>query len=75
MTNSLEKVKDNLAIAKQEIQELKKAKKTFDNYIKKSEKTSKKTGQQRVTGPESVDVEQSSVEKLYDEELQRNMVS
>ena len=63
-------MKDNLAIAKHEILEHKKAKKTLDNYIKKLEKTSKKTGQQRLE-----DVEQSSAEKLYDEELQRNMVS
>ena len=70
MATSLEKVKDNLAIAKHEILEHKKAKKAVDNYIKKLEKTSKKTGQQRLE-----DVEQSSAEKLYDEELQRNMVS
>ena len=70
MTTSLEKAKHTLDIAKQEIQELKKVKKTLDNYIKKLEKTSKKTGQQRLK-----DVEQSSLEKLYNEEVQRNMVS
>ena len=75
MTNSLEKVKDSLAIAKQEIQELKKHKKTLDNYIEKLEKASKKIGLQRLAGPESLDVEQSSMEKLYEEELLRNMAS
>ena len=63
-------MKDKLAIAKQDIQELKKAKKSLEYYVKKLEKTTKKTGQQRLE-----DVEQSSVEKLYDEELQRTMVS
>ena len=70
MTTSLEKVKDNLAIAKQDIQELKKAKKSLDIYVQKLEKTTKNTGQQRLE-----EVEQSSVEKLYDKELQRTMVS
>ena len=69
MTASLEKVKDNLAIVIQEIQDLKKSKKTLDNYMKKSDKKSKKTGQQCFE-----DVEQSSVEKLYDEQLEINVV-
>ena len=60
-------MKDNLAIAKQDIQELKKAKKSLDIYVKK---LTTKTGQQRLE-----EVEQSSLEKLYDEELQRTIVS
>ena len=62
-------MKDNLASAKQEIRELKKAKKILENIIKKLENC-KKASQQRLE-----DVEQSSLEKRYDEELQRNVVS